>query len=255
MLERERHDTILRLLDLHTFITIHDVVETTGASEATIRRDFIGLEKQQLLQRVRGGVERIDTPNNSPMGEPPLNRRVSINREKKRRIAKQAASMISAGETIIIDGGSTTFHMAEFIAALAIKVVTNSFAIAEHLVKHSSCTVILPEGTVNPESQLILSNLSPDPFMNYHASKAFMGIEGITANALTNHDPLLIQSERAMIEHAQELIILADESKFGTIGSLTLCPVERAAKIITTGEANADLVGRLEEKGITIIRV
>ena len=255
MLERERHDTILRLLDLHTFITIHDVVEATGASEATIRRDFIGLEKQERLQRVRGGVERIEVPADARQGEPPLNRRVSINREKKRRIARQAGSLIGPGETIIIDGGSTTFHMAEFIASMSIKVVTNSFAIAEHLVRHSSCTVILPEGTVNPTSQLILSNLSPDPFLNYHASKAFMGIEGITESALTNHDPLLIQSERAMIDHARELIILADESKFGTIGSLTLCPVDRVSKIITTGEADGQLVERLREKGIEVVRV
>jgi len=111
-------------------------------------------------------------------------------------------------------------------------------------VRHSKCTVILPEGTVNANSLLILNNLTPDPFANYQAAKAFMGIEGISGEALTNSEPLLIQVERAMIAHARELVILADGSKFGKIGTLTLCPVERATKVITTQDADATVVER-----------
>ena len=113
----------------------------------------------------------------------------------------------------------------------------------------------IPEGIVDPESQLIISNLAPDPFQNYAAAKAFMGIQGITETSLTNSAPLIIQSERAMIAHSQELIILADDSKFGHVGSLTLCPVEKASRIITTKEADPELTSRLAEKGIKIIKV
>lgn len=255
MIEKERHETILRLLDLHTYINIHDVVEATGASEATIRRDFITLEETGSLRRVRGGVERNRLPAERGNSEPPLDRRMSINREKKRRIARAAAALIKPGDTIIIDGGSTTYQIAEYISHLSIRVITNSFAIAEHLVNHSECEVVLPEGTVHQKSKLILNNLTADPFSNYHASIVFMGIRGITDNVLTNDDPLLIQSERAMIGHAEKLIILADESKFGTIAGLTLYPVEKASMIITTAEADPALVARLREKGIDIIQV
>ena len=155
----------------------------------------------------------------------------------------------------MIDGGSTTFHMVEHLTRFTITVITNSFAIAQHLVTHSRCTVILPEGTVNADSKLILNNLSVDAFANYHASKAFMGIEGITDTVLTNSEPRLIQMERAMIDHSQELVILADDSKFGTIGHITLCPVERATRIITTKDADANLVSRLREKGIELVLV
>jgi len=255
MLEQVRHKTILRLLDLHAYTTIHDVVEATGASEATVRRDFITLETVNKLRRVRGGVEQVDQTNEQTYKEPPLDRRMSINKEKKRRIARAAAALIKENQTIIIDGGSTTYHMAEYISSLTIKVVTNSFAIAEHLVKHSNCTVILPEGTINHKSQLILNNLSPDPFQNYHASIGFMGIKGITKNVLTNEDPLLIQSERAMVKHTEKLVILADESKFGTIGGITLFPVEEVSTIITTTDADPELVSQLREKSIEIIQV
>ena len=255
MLERERKQTIFRLLDLHTFASIHDVVEATGASEATIRRDFIELEKEKQLRRVRGGVEIAQERGTPLQAEAPLARRVSVNQEKKRRIARHACGLIEPGETIMIDGGSTTFHMAEYLATMNVTVVTNSFAIADHLVRHSRCTVIMPEGTVNPSSQLILNNLSADPFANYNVNKAFMGIEGITETALTNSEPLLIQMERAMIAHARELIILADETKFGRLGHLILCPVEKATRIITSRRANASLMKALRERGIEIVQV
>jgi len=255
MLERERRETIQRLLDLRSFVAIRDIVEATTSSEATIRRLFIEMEEEGLLRRLRGGVELIRPRDAETRREESLDSRIVLNQEKKRRIARRAASVIQEGDTIFIDGGSTTYHLAEFLTGMNVTVVTNSFAIAEHLLGHSRCKVILPEGTVNRESKLILNNLSADPFANYHANRVFMGIEGITESALTNSEPLLIQTERSMIEHSHELVILADGSKFGRIGSLTLCPVERAKRIVTTTDANAELLNALREKGIEIILV
>jgi DeoR family ulaG and ulaABCDEF operon transcriptional repressor len=257
MLERQRKETILRLVDLHRFTSVHEVVEATGASESTIRRDFIDLEIEKKLQRVRGGVQRHDDSSSEETisNQPSFDLRTTINQEKKRRIAKEAVSLLKDGETIFIDGGSTTFQMVEFLSSFSLTVVTNSFAVANHLIRHTNCTVILPEGIVDPESQLIMSNLTPDPFQNYAAAKAFMGIQGITDTSLTNSAPLIIQAERAMIAHSQELIILADDSKFGHVGSLTLCPVEKASRIITTADANSEITDQLKEKGIQISRV
>jgi DeoR family ulaG and ulaABCDEF operon transcriptional repressor len=257
MLERQRKETILRLIELHKFIGVHEVVEATGASESTIRRDFIDLEAAKKLLRVRGGVQRFSesVPVSGLFAEPPFDMRTAINQEKKRRIAKEAVNLLHDGETIFIDGGSTTFQMVEYLANYTLTVVTNSFAVASHLIRHTRCTVILPEGIIDPESQLILSNLDPDPFRNYAAGKAFMGAQGITADSFTNSAPLIIQAERAMISHARELIILADDTKFGRIGSLTLCPVEKAARIITTVDADPGIVGKIIEKGIEVICV
>ena len=263
MLERERKRTIARLLDLRGFATIHDIVEATEASEATIRRDFSEMERDGILARVRGGVEMIRgaEPPKSREGEeaaraePPLDSRLGINQEKKRRIARTACLGIRPGDTIMIDGGSTTYHMAEYLATMSLTVVTNSFAIAEHLVRHSDCRVILPEGVVHPDSRLILNNLGADPFANYNASAVFMGIEGISVNTLTNSDPLLIQMERSMIAHSRELVILADDTKFGKTGHLALCPSERAGRIITTKDADAGIVAALRDRGIVVILV
>ncbi len=172
MLERQRKETILRLVDLHRFTSVHEVVEATGASESTIRRDFIDLEVEKKLQRVRGGVQRQDDSSSeeTSSNQPSFDLRTTINQEKKRRIAKEAVSLLKDGETIFIDGGSTTFQMVEFLSSFSLTVVTNSFAVANHLIRHTGCTVILPEGIVDPESQLIMSNLTPDPFQDYAAA-------------------------------------------------------------------------------------
>lgn len=247
----------MRLLSLHGVTSIHDVVEATGASESTIRRDFVELEQESRLVRVRGGVQLAAGAKPAPgdAAQSTFERRSAVNREKKRRIAQKACSLLRDGDTVFIDGGTTTNHMVEFLAAFSLRIVTNSFAIARHLVEYSNCTVILPEGTIDPDNLLILNNLTADPFANYSASMAIMGTEGITETTLTNDEKLLIQAERAMIEHAREVIILADDTKFGKIGHLTLCPVEKASKIITTRDADAHLVGILREKGIDVIQV
>ena len=257
MLERQRKETILRLLELHRFTSIHDAVEATGASESTIRRDFIEMEHEELVTRVRGGVQLANDAKTNLVQQfdNSFERRTSINLEKKRRIAARACRLVENGETIFVDGGTTTFQMVEYLAGFTLQVVTNSFAIARHLVSHSKCTVILPEGHVDSDSQLILSNLTDDPFHNYSASKVFMGIEGVTDKTLTNNETLVIQAERAMIRHAHELIILADETKFGRVGSLTLVPTQAASKIITTRDADAELVAKIQSQGVEIIRV
>jgi DeoR/GlpR family transcriptional regulator of sugar metabolism len=257
VLEQQRKGAITRLLSLHGVTSIHDVVDATGASESTIRRDFSELERDGRLVRVRGGVQ---LPENSiaHLGQKPassFDRRNAVNREKKRRIAQKACTFLRDGETVFVDGGTTTSYMVEFLSEFSLKIVTNSFAIARHLVDHSNCTVILAEGTIDRDTQLVLNNLTADPYTNYSASMAIMGTGGITETSLTNDEKLVIQSERAMIEHAREVIILADDSKFGKIGHLTLCPVEKASKIITTREADEDLVRVLREKGIDVVQV
>jgi len=256
MLEGQRKDTILRLLDVHKYLTIHDVGEATGASEATIRRDFISLEKENRVRRVRGGVQLVEDGARGEQVpfEGAFQKRSTLNREKKRRIARMACSLLEEGETVIIDGGTTTFQMAECLTSIVLRVVTNSFAIAKHLVAHSRCTVILPEGMVNQEAQLIQNNLTPDPFANYSASKVIMGTEGITDTVLTNNESLVIQAERAMIQHAQQLIVLADESKFGKPGALTLAPIDQVSTVITTVENTSPILPMLRNKGIEVIQ-
>jgi DeoR family ulaG and ulaABCDEF operon transcriptional repressor len=262
VLERERQEAITRLIRQNRFLSIGEVVDALGVSEATARRDLTRLEHNGVLRRVRGGAEVAGDANPADRGaddfdalerELPFESRKAVNRELKRRIARRAASLCRNGETIIIDGGSTTYQMAPFLTELELVVITNSFAIAQYLLEHSASKIIIPEGVVFRESQLILSPFHQDVVSNYFASKVFMGVEGLDSRGATNTNMMLIQAERAMIDHANDLVIVADSSKFRTQGHLRLCGYDRISTIITDGGITDDEREMVRSAGVELI--
>jgi DeoR family ulaG and ulaABCDEF operon transcriptional repressor len=223
----ERRQRILRILRQSRYAAVADIAAVAGSSEATVRRDLAQMETEGVVRRVRGGAELVEGALSGAARdggvELPLEYRKGVRLAAKRKIAEVAAGLCDDGETIIVDGGSTTFQMTDFLAARKLTVITNSFAIAEPLVHRSLCTVILAGGIVNPESQLILDPFGQDMFSNYSASKVFMGVFGLDDTGATNTESLLITTERAMIGRAKELVVVADSSKMGRRGSLFLC--------------------------------
>jgi DeoR family ulaG and ulaABCDEF operon transcriptional repressor len=161
---------------------------------------------------------------------------------------------------VMIDGGSTTFPMAEFLLSLSIRVITNSFAVAERLMGPAPAggsrwpgTLILTGGVVSPDSRLVLDPFAGEPFGNYGASKAFMGVYGIDETGATNTEALLIKAERSMISRAREVVILADSSKFGRRGSLYLCGFDRISTVITDDAVSESARRMLDERGVRLI--
>ena len=235
MLSAERRELILRILRRGRFAAVSDISQAARSSPATIRRDLARLEEAGLIQRIRGGAEIAARSGAGARdgAELPLEHRKGVLGEKKRLIARAAADMCEDGETIMIDGGSTTFPMAEFLKERELRIITNSFAIAAALVPRSRCTLILGGGVVSMDSQLVLDPFGGDVFANYSASRLFMGAFGIDETGATNNDSLLIKTERAMIERARQLVVLADSTKFGRRGSLFLCGWDKIKVIIT----------------------
>jgi len=250
MLSAERHELILRFLRRARFATVSDIARAVRSSAATTRRDLEILSREGLVQRVRGGAEITRLPE---VSEPPLEYRKGVNMEKKRFIAKAAAEMCQDGETIIIDGGSTTFPMAEFLRDRELKIITNSFAIAAALVPRSKCTVIVGGGVVRMDSQLVLDPFGEDVFSNYSASRVFMGAFGIDETGATNNDSLLIKTERAMIERARELVVLVDSTKFGRRGSLFLCGFQKIKAIITDDGIPESTRAMISSRGVSLV--
>ncbi len=257
MLDRERHALILRVLRQGRFARVAELAELAGSSEATLRRDLTRLERQGYLRRVRGGAELLqagaDGAPRTPL--PPFEERRSVRLEVKRRIARAAAALCREGETVMVDGGSTTYQMAQFLETSRLQIITNSFAMAGELVRHSQNAVILSGGMVHRDSQLVLDPMENAIFKGYYASRAFMGVYGIDELGATNTDLLVIQAERAMIENARELVILADSSKFGRRGTLKLCELDRIHTIITDREITDEQRGLVESRGVRLMAV
>jgi DeoR family ulaG and ulaABCDEF operon transcriptional repressor len=249
MLAAERRALILRLLARDGIAPLAGIARLSGASEATVRRDLAGLAAEGLADRVHGGA--VARP--GVAAEVPLEERAGIATEKKRLIARRAASLCADGDTIMVDGGSTTLQLAPFLRGRRLRVITNSLPLAEELSREASCTVILGGGVVQPVSRLILDPFRDDPFSDYSASTVFMGVFGIDEAGATNTDELLIRTERAMIARARRLVVLADSGKFGLRGSLHLCGFDRIAAVVTDDGIDGRWRALLAERGVDVV--
>jgi DeoR family ulaG and ulaABCDEF operon transcriptional repressor len=252
MLAAERRELVLRLLRQDRFASVADIARLAHASLATVRRDLADLERRGLAVRVRGGTSTAPSAGAQPP-QLPLEDRLAIGTEQKRRIARRAAELCRDGETVIVDGGSTTQQLAPFLREMRLRVITNSLSMACELASVPSCTVILGGGVVHPDSRLVLDPFCDDPFANYAASIAFMGVYGIDESGATNTDEALIRAERAMIGRASRLVILADSTKFDRRGSLWLCGFERVSVVVTDAGVPERYRGLLADRGVELL--
>ena len=253
MHEIERQRVILGEVAERPVVTVGQLVELTGASEATIRRDIGALHVEGRLRRVRGGAEALHSPQTVGIAGRPFSVNEGVNVDKKRAIAQAAVDLCEDGESIIINGGTTTFQMVHHLTRRRMQILTNSFPIAEHLLRNSKNTITLPGGAIYREQNIILSPFDNDVTRNFYARRMFMGAQGISPIGVMEGDPLLIQAEQKLINQAEELILLVDSSKFESRSSLILCPLERVHTIITDDGVTPRDAKLVEHAGIRLI--
>jgi len=253
MHERERHKLILNAVQERPVATIGELVEMTATSEATIRRDISALHVQGRLRRVRGGAEALHPPQFVGIAGRPFKVSEAVNIEKKRAIAEAAVALCADGDSIIMNAGTTTFQMVHFLADMRLQVMTNSFPIAEHLIRNTRNNVMVPGGLIYREQGAILSTFDDDVTKSFFAQRMFMGAQGVGRLGVMERDPLMVQGERKLIERAEELVVLVDSSKFSQRSSLIACPLERVHTIITDEGVREDVVGMVESVGVRLI--
>jgi len=253
MHERERHKLILNAVQERPVATIGELVEMTATSEATIRRDISALHIQGRLRRVCGGAEALHPPQFVGIAGRPFKVSEAVNIEKKRAIAEVAVKLCADGDSIIMNAGTTTFQMVHFMAAMRLQVMTNSFPIAEHLIRNTRNNVMVPGGLIYREQGAILSTFDDEVTRSFFAQRMFMGAQGVGALGVMERDPLMVQGERKLIAQAEELVVLVDSSKFAQRSSLIACPLERVRTIITDDGVPAEVPAMLEQAGVDLI--
>lgn len=253
MHEKERHRIILSAVQERPVVTVSELVALTDSSEATIRRDIAQLHVQKKLRRVRGGAESIHPPQFVGLAGRPFSVNETMHGLQKRAIARAAVELCEDGDSIIINGGTTTFQMVHPLASKRLQIFTNSFPIAEHLLKHSKNTIMLSGGVIYREQNIILSPFDNDVTRNFYAKRMFMGAQGLSPLGLMEADPLLIQAEQKLIGQADELVVLADSSKFENRSSLILCPLERIGTVITDDALSDAAAQMLERADVKLI--
>lgn len=257
MLEKHRQQLIKDILDQQQFASVRDLTEKLNASEATIRRDITKMSKRGVITKIRGGAESI---NGEPRKKHIASSAFIVDKNKrsdtKRLIAKRAASLCTNGDSIIVNGGSSTYMMGEYLAELQhMNVLTNSFVLADYLSEHSDIQVTLPGGEIYREQGIILSSYDRDSSEYFHGTMMFMGTPGIGEFGVMESDPLLIRSEQKLKKQTEKLVILADSSKLDKRSNFVFCPLSEVDILITDSMADNELIKYFESFDIEVIVV
>ncbi len=257
MLETQRHSLLLDILDEKQVVTVRDLTTELNTSEATIRRDLNKLSQRGLLLKVHGGAESLKKDNAS---RPHLKGSafladVEKNVEQKRAIAEMAASLCEDEDSVIINGGSSTYMMTEFLARKRMNILTNSVPLALELLNTSENRVSLPGGELYRKQNIVLSAFDHDTIEHYHGSMMFMGTPGIGNYGVMESDPLLVRAELKLIKQADKLVVMADSTKINARSNLIVCGLADVDILITDKGIKDSDKKMFEREGIKVIVV
>ncbi len=254
MLEAERHRLIARLVQERCFVEVTDLVEILGTSEATVRRDINAMAEQGLLRRIRGGAESLAPPHEAPLAAMPLRFGQATGGPQKRAIARAAVDLIQDGESIIINGGTSTFAMAEFLADRALDVFTNSLPIVTAL-RASRNRVLMPAGTLYREQNIVLSPYESDGIEHFWGQKLFTGCYGLNRFGMMESDPVIVQAHQKLLKRSDELIVVAESRKLRQRSPLIVARLDRITTLITDDGGTDEELDVFRTAGIKVITV
>jgi DeoR family transcriptional regulator, fructose operon transcriptional repressor len=254
MIVEERRQKVLELVNERGFVSLSELAKVLNASESTIRRDLDYWGHHGMIKRTHGGAMFRDDV------LPALEERTLRETEEKRQIAQSAATRIQNGDSILIDGGTTTLELARLLVDRPLQVVTNSLPIANLFASSRETDLVMLGGYVYPRTGVALGPLTIRMLDDIHVHQTIMSVGGITAEGLFNSNLLLVETERAMMRAADEVVVLADHTKIGQKALAFLCElpaidtliVDRGVKpeqrtLIAQGEVKLLVAGEPEE--------
>ena len=249
MLTSQRKQLILEKLGTEGQVQSKVLSMFFDVSEDTIRRDLRELAAEGRLQRVHGGA----LPSSSAIA--PFAERQSVKMDAKKRVARKGVQLISSGQVVIVDGGTTTSELITlFPPDLRITVVTHSPSIALGLVDHPSIEVILIGGRLYKHSIVAVGAAAIEGIENIHADLFFMGVTGIHPEAgLTTGDFEEACIKRAFSGRAAETVVLASPEKINTASSFVIGDVSSVNTIVVEDNTDKEWIRAVSEKGVSVV--
>lgn len=248
---QERRNRIIETLKADGFVMVTNLARTFGTTEVTIRSDLQALEKEGRLRRMAGGAVPAQLDEQASPDVP----RVTRCAAEKRRIAAFAAKLIHDGERLFINSGSTTYVFAEALKEhKGLSIVTNSIQIARLLGNVHTFHVILVGGEVNSYDGFTFGIDATDTLQRYRAGYAVLSLDGITAESgISTLHAAEISVNRMMMEHAGQVLFLADHTKLGRGGFSNFAEAGHGAILVTDDGAERSTVQELEANGMTVL--
>jgi DeoR/GlpR family transcriptional regulator of sugar metabolism len=205
-----------RMLDVirqQGFVSIPELRDSLEVSESTIRRDLESLEESGEARRTHGGVfytGSVTTVRQFQRGNPSDGAW-----DKKRAIALEAAKLVSDHDTVLLDGGSTTYELAKQLVGRPLQIVTNSLPVANLFSASDSVDLVILGGAIHNRTGVTHGPFTDQMLETINVQKAFLSVAGVNEKGFYNSNLLLVETERCMMRSADRTIIVADSTKFG----------------------------------------
>ena len=230
MLAEQRARAILQQVTQRQTVSVMDLCQITGASEATIRRDLNTLARQGRLVKIHGGATSLEEEEFLAR-EPDLATKQRYAREKE-RIARYAAGLVGEDDVVYLDTGTTVLHMASYLKDSGALFVTSSIDLAGMLSAHER-KVYLLGGILKPGTVDIVGAQALNSLRDYNFTKVFLGASGVSVSqGFTTPDPEAAALKEMAASRGQSCYMLIDSSKFGRVTAATILPLD-GAQVIT----------------------
>jgi len=251
MRPRDRQTRITDMVRLHGKVSVDELAASFHASAETIRRDLTFLAANGKIQKVHGGAIPLRT-----FGEGPFAQRMQLNSQAKRLIAQQVRQLVSPGDSLFIDTGSTTLEVADELSAIDdLTVVTNSSEIAKVLTSaNKTVHMYLLGGNYNGDNRQTCGSMAINQLKCFHCNHALLTAGAIAAETGVmdfNHDEA--QIARAMIEHSDKVMLLVDSSKFDRVAPFVVTPLARIDSLVSDQAPDGALARALSDAQVEVI--
>ena len=249
MFTEERRQVILSALSVHGSSSVADLSRMVRSSEITIRRDLKALEEAGLVVRHRGGA----SVGRSSMDEPSYREKAVVAAEEKLAMAGLAAELVDDGDVIMLCAGTTTQALAQRLTRRRLMVATNSVLVANALFDAPDVEVLLIGGILRGSIRGVIGGEAEKAVSRLRFHKVFLSGNGLTAaNGLSTPNMHVASIDRAAVESAKRVMVLADHTKIGIDSMVQTVPTDRIDTLVTDPRADPQELERLTNAGVRL---
>lgn len=257
MLTPQRHKEILRILEQEGTVKTSTLCERLETSRETVRRDLEALEKLEKLRRTHGGAVKIEKAGDSEGVYTSFRQRESVNIEYKEAIAQEAVKLISPGQVVALDCGTTALELAKEIKKqfTRLTVVTNSLAIANELADAEGITLLLTGGIYSPEERGFFSDMATKILSYINIDIFFITTCGISLEkGITYQRMEDVTIQAKLMEASDKTTVIADSTKLGVNSLVRMCGIDEISAVVTDSRASEEMIQALEQAGIQVVK-
>ena len=249
MAAEDRRTSLVGLVQQHGFASLPELVNQLEVSESTVRRDLGVLEEMGVVRRTHGGAFYSGPSPNLPH----FKQRQEAEWDKKKAIAQAANGLIDDGDTVLLDSGSTTYELARLLVGRPLQIVTNSLPVANLFNTDANTDLIIIGGYVHARTGAVQGPYADEMLKSLHVRRAIISAAGINDRGIFNTNRMLVETQRGMMTAAEEVILVADSTKFGHQSLAHVCTLDKLQQMVVDDQLDDPWKEKVAQEGVELV--